>query len=659
MATKIQLRRGTAAEWTAASLVSPAVVLSAGEVGFETDTGKFKIGNGQSYWPQLSYASVLPADLASTLSAYATTSSLSSYATTTALSNHESDTTNIHGIADTSALATKTYADNAAATAAANLVASAPTALNTLDELAAALNDDANFAATITTALGNKQDKVSGVSDTEIGYLDGVTSSIQTQIDSKLSTSTAASTYQPIISGVSNTELGYLDGVTSSIQTQIDTKAPTASPTFTGTVSGITKSMVGLADVDNTSDANKPISTATQSALNAKLALSGGTMTGALTLSGAPTADLHPATKQYVDGLAAGINFHSPVVAATTGNLAGTYDNGTNGYLATLRKATNGSIGTIDGATVAVGNRILLRAQTDAKQNGIYVITAVGDASNPWVITRASDADNNPAGELTNGDFCFVTSGSTNISKGFVLSTTGTISIGTTDIVYSQFNASEAVTAGTGIIKNGTEISVDTSAIQARVANVSDTEIGYLDGVTSSIQTQLNNKLSSTSYTQSIHLGTNPGLGGSVTLQGGTVQLDGGYVGGKITLSSNMSYMYFGPLFEYAYGSIYLSDIIATKNKVSGVTQNQINFLSGVTSSIQTQLNSKTTTSYVDAAISGLSSSFSGQLGDYVPSADIGQALGVASLDSTGKVPASQLPATGGAEAAVHPFALI
>ena len=69
---------------------------------------------------------------------------------------------------------------------------------------------------------------------------------------------------------VSNTEFQYLDGVTSAIQTQLDSKAPTASPTFTGTVSGITKSMVGLGNVDNTSDANKPISSATQTALNAK-----------------------------------------------------------------------------------------------------------------------------------------------------------------------------------------------------------------------------------------------------------------------------------------------------------------------------------------------------------------------------------------------------
>ena len=91
--------------------------------------------------------------------------------------------------------------------------------LNTLNELAAALGDDANYATTISTALGNKLDS-----------------------------STASSTYAPI-----------------------------ASPTFTGTVGGITASMVGLGNVDNTSDANKPISTATQTALNAKLDSSGFT----------------------------------------------------------------------------------------------------------------------------------------------------------------------------------------------------------------------------------------------------------------------------------------------------------------------------------------------------------------------------------------------
>ena len=95
-----------------------------------------------------------------------------------------------------------------------------------------------------TTSIGN-------VSSTEIGYVDGVTSAIQTQLDAKLASNTAASTYATIASN--------------------DLKAPLANPTFTGTVAGITKSMVGLGNVDNTADSAKPISTATQTALDAKL----------------------------------------------------------------------------------------------------------------------------------------------------------------------------------------------------------------------------------------------------------------------------------------------------------------------------------------------------------------------------------------------------
>ncbi len=93
-----------------------------------------------------------------------------------------------------------------------NLIDGAPAALDTLNELAAAINDDASYAAGITTALG--------------------------------------------------------------------LKAPIASPTFTGTVGGITKDMVGLANVDNTTDANKPVSTATQTALNLKANLASPTLTG-------------------------------------------------------------------------------------------------------------------------------------------------------------------------------------------------------------------------------------------------------------------------------------------------------------------------------------------------------------------------------------------
>ena len=369
------------------------------------------------------------------------------------------------------------------------------------------------------TAGTTYQTVVSGVSTTEIGYLDGVTSAIQTQLDNK----------QVIVAGVSTTEIGYLDGVTSAIQTQIDAKAPLASPTFTGTVtlpSGtVTSAMIAdgtivvgdLADgavtsakiLDGTivnADINVSaaidwtklgisstvssteigyvdgVTSAIQTQLDAKLALAGGTMTGALTLSGAPTSGLHAATKTYVDGLAAGINFHQPVVAATTGNLAGTYNNGTSGVGATLTKASNGAIGTIDGATVAAGDRILLRAQTDTTENGIYTITAVGSVSVPWQITRATDADNNPSGELATGDFTFVTGGSTNIAKGFILSTTGTITIGTTNITYSQFNASEAVTAGTNISKVGSTIAVIDAPTFSGLVTASATGVAFSDG---------------------------------------------------------------------------------------------------------------------------------------------------------------------------------
>jgi hypothetical protein len=90
------------------------------------------------------------------------------------------------------------------------------------------------------------------------------------------------------IGDVSSTEIGYLDGVTSSVQTQLNTlgsdKAPKADPTFTGTVSGVTKTHVGLANVDNTADADKPVSTATQTALDAKASLAGATFTGDVTV---------------------------------------------------------------------------------------------------------------------------------------------------------------------------------------------------------------------------------------------------------------------------------------------------------------------------------------------------------------------------------------
>jgi hypothetical protein len=134
------------------------------------------------------------------------------------------------------------------------------TEIGYLEGVTEAIQTQLNAKLSSADAATTYQAIVSGVSNTEIGYLDGLTGSIQDQLDNK----------QAVVSGVSNTEIGYLDGVTGAIQGQLDDKAPIASPTFTGTVSGVTATHVGLGNVDNTSDANKPVSTATQTALDLK-----------------------------------------------------------------------------------------------------------------------------------------------------------------------------------------------------------------------------------------------------------------------------------------------------------------------------------------------------------------------------------------------------
>jgi hypothetical protein len=417
-----------------------------------------------------------------------------------AVTTHKADTIDIHGIANTSLLTTTTNTQTLT-----NKTLTSPKINEdvVLTATATALNYVSGVTSSIQTQLDNKQNIDANVSSVEIGYLSGVTSDIQTQLNNK----------QPIVANVSDVEIGYLDGVTSSIQTQMDAKAPLASPTFTGTVilpaNTISQSMMGddsvgtneiaalavtegkiaalavtegkIADGAVTSakiatgtivneDINASAAIAQSKVadlttdLAAKLALAGGTMTGALTLSGAPTSDLHAATKLYVDNVTAGLNFHEAVHAATTVNLATIYSNGTSGVGATLTADTNRAMTTIDGESVVLNERVLVKNQTDAKQNGIYVLTTLGSVSAPWVLTRATDADNNPTGEMKNGDFTFVQRGTVNASIGFINnSATNPIVIGTDNITYTEFNAGKTVVAGDGLTEAtpGT-ISIDT-----------------------------------------------------------------------------------------------------------------------------------------------------------------------------------------------------
>jgi hypothetical protein len=482
----------------------------------------------------------------------ATQTALDAKASNTALSDHASDTTSIHGIADTSLLETTAGAQDkadAAETAANSYTDTEIDALTTSDieegtnlyftneraQDAVGTNvgnglayDDPTAAISVKLGTGVEFDgsgniKITDAVTTNSGSQTLTNKTIDTAdnditvVAADISDVTASAAELNVLDGItaSTAELNYVDGVTDPIQTQLDAKASLAGATFTGTVAGITKSMVGLGNVDNTSDANKPVSTAQQTAINGRLALSGGTLTGALVLPGAPTTDLQAATKGYVDSVATGLSVSEPVVAATVSNLAGVYDNGTDGFGATITASSNELFPGVDEVPISLGDRILVRAQTDATENGIYDVTDVGSVSTPWELTRSSDADNDPTAELTGGSFCLVLSGATYANAGFVVTNIGTVEIGTDDISYEQFSAAQNISAGNGITKTGSEIAIDTAVvatldgstftgttvlpITTSIGDVTGTEISYLEGVTSSVQDQLDDKAPSNS----------------------------------------------------------------------------------------------------------------------------------------------------------------
>ena len=205
-----------------------------------------------------------------------------------------------------------------------------------------------------------------------------------------------------------------------------------------------------------------------------KLELSGGTMTGAIVLASDPTANLHAATKQYVDTIAAAsLHYHDPVRVEKEGNLNATYDNGTAGVGATLTNAGTQEALVIDGVTLSTSDRVLVYEQTDATQNGIYTVTTVGDGSTNWVLTRATDADSygpSDPDSFGEGDAFFVLEGTAGAGELYVMNASGTITFGTTNITFAQVSAAQIYTGGTGIVISGSEISTTAASVDDATA---------------------------------------------------------------------------------------------------------------------------------------------------------------------------------------------
>jgi hypothetical protein len=221
--------------------------------------------------------------------------------------------------------------------------------------------------------------------------------------------------------------------------------------TATGSVTAGSLSTAGDATVSGT--VNTPnVSSATSltvSSLSGGITLSASTgvidaSAGRLTNLGAPTQASDAATKAYVDSTAQGLDVKQSVRAATTSNVTLT---GTQ---------------TVDGVAVANGDRILVKSQTTASENGIYVV------GTPW--TRSIDA---VAGDISGGTFTFVEEGTLNADSGWVVSTNGTIDVGTTPITWTQFSGAGQLSAAHGIALTGGQFSTvtDDSTIEVGLGN--------------------------------------------------------------------------------------------------------------------------------------------------------------------------------------------
>ncbi len=356
---------------------------------------------------------------------------------------------------------------------------------------------------------------------TELGYVDGVTSPIQTQLDGKqaidagLTSLAALATTGIIVQTADNvfntrTLVAPAAGVTIT-----NADGVSGNPTFalandlaaleglsttgyivrTGDGAAVTRSITGTAgniDVTNgsgvSSDTSINLATVSQAASGdfKKITLdgfgrvtgntavvtaditalvdgtyvnvAGDTMTGALSMGGfkittlaTPTADTDAATKAYVDALTAGLSWKQAVRAATTANVS----------LSTDLEAGD----TLDGVLLAAGDRVLVKNQTAASENGIYVVQASGAA------VRATDMD--VAAEFS-GAAVFVKEGTANADSGWTQQAEVT-TLGTDNVTWSQFSGSATYTWGTGLILSGNTVDVN---LGAGIAQLPSDEVG-------------------------------------------------------------------------------------------------------------------------------------------------------------------------------------
>ena len=395
MATRMQQRRGTAAQWTAAN-----PVLAAGEIGFETDTSKFKMGNGSSAWTALTYfanAAELAAiidgapDLLNTLNELAASigddpAFLTTIATN--LSNHATDTTVIHGIADTAQLATLSSVNEAISdslgthTADTTLVhgIADTSLLVTTADLNTSVGTTASDAAAALSAHNSDTTLVHGIADTS---LLATTGDVETASSDAAAALLAHGLLTENVHGILNTaDLATTSFVTdavegaavdqsslagtgidwNSVDIRFDIDSTVATKTYaddavsthnddttnvhgiadtsllatTADVAAVTKTTLGLGNVDNTSDADKPVSTATVTAIATAKSEAIAEVTAVI--DGAPNA------LNTLNELAAALGDDANFASTVTASLAAKVDS----YTPITQKTASYTLSTLD-----------------------------------------------------------------------------------------------------------------------------------------------------------------------------------------------------------------------------------------------------------------------------------------------------------------------
>jgi len=315
-----------------------------------------------------------------------------------------------------------------------------------------------------TVHIGDSQITTAKIADSNITsakILDG------TIVNADINASAAIDATKIHDGTISNTEFGYLNNVSSNIQTQLDAKLVKANNLSDLTSASTARTNLGLGTI------------ATQNANN--VSISGGSVTGL----GDPSVSSEAATKNYVDQAVAGLRTRIIAEAATTANIDLTAD------------LQNGD--TLDGVTLVTGDRVLVKNQTDATANGLYIVVASGTASR--------DPQFDTIAELS-GQMIVVNQGTANDNKIFLCTTDSNATIGVSNITYTQVTPANVGTV--------TSVGVaDSGSSEFTVANSPITSSGTITLEVNAID---NSKIT--------------GLGTAATLNVGTsannvVQLDG------------------------------------------------------------------------------------------------------------------------------------